>query len=129
MKSNKDILDEFGELIATTAFDSQYGSLIQVLNGEGNQFLRLKSLVDLFDRFNVDEKVEIQNYIFNLISGTLFDFLKIFEENEQFKLIYDENGKQINLLEISEMLKAEPIIKNGWIERFSKELKNNISNS
>jgi len=31
-----------------------------------------------------------------------------------------EDGKQVNLVEISEMLKAEPIIENGWIERFSK---------
>ena len=27
-----------------------------------------------------------------------------------------------SLIEIREMLKAEPIIENGWIERFSKEL-------
>jgi hypothetical protein len=51
----------------------------------------------------------------------LFDFLKIFEENPQYKLIYEENiGHQINLLEISEMPKAEPIIENGWIKRFSE---------
>ncbi|WP_264847182.1 hypothetical protein [Capnocytophaga catalasegens] len=39
--------------------------------------------------------------------------LGIFEENEQFKLIYEENGKQVDLMKISEMLKAEPIIENG----------------
>tara|TARA_R110000868_G_scaffold71713_2_gene209706 strand:- start:33450 stop:33836 length:387 start_codon:yes stop_codon:yes gene_type:complete len=125
MKSNNEILDEFGALVAKTAFDSQYGSLIQVLNGEGAQFMRLKPMVDLFDRFSKNEKAEIQKYLFNLISGTLFDFLKIFEENEQFKLLYDENGNQINLVEISEMLKAEPIIENGWLERFSEEFKKN----
>lgn len=57
------------------------------------------------------------------MSGTLFDFLKIFEEHPEFKIIYEENGQQVNLVEISEMLKAEPIIENGWIDRFSKEAK------
>jgi len=38
-------------------------------------------------------------------------------------LIYEENGQQINLVEISEMLKAEPLGENGWIERFSKYAK------
>ena len=52
-----------------------------------------------------------------------FNFLKLFEEHECFKLIYEENGKQINLVEISEMLKAELLGENGWIERFSKYAK------
>ena len=50
-------------------------------------------------------------------------FLGIFEEHERFKLIYEEDEKQVNLVEISEMLKVEPIIENGWIERFSKYAK------
>ena len=57
------------------------------------------------------------------IGDTIFNILRIFEEDERFKLIYEEDGKQINLVEISEMLKAEPIIENGWIERFSKYAK------
>ena len=43
-------------------------------------------------------------------------------KNEQFKLSYEVNNQKVNLAEISEMLKAEPIIENGWIERFSKEV-------
>jgi len=50
----------------------------------------------------------------------MFDFLDLFEQNEKFKLVYEEDQKQINLVEISEMLKAEPLGENGWIERFSK---------
>ncbi len=50
----------------------------------------------------------------------IFAYLNLFEENEEFKLIYEEKGKQVNLVEISEMLKAEPTIDNGWIDRFSQ---------
>ncbi|GIZ16111.1 hypothetical protein RCZ03_21110 [Capnocytophaga catalasegens] len=48
-----------------------------------------------------------------ILRTTMFSMLGIFEENEQFKLIYEENGKQVDLMKISEMLKAEPIIENG----------------
>jgi hypothetical protein len=53
------------------------------------------------------------------IGTSMFAFLSLFEENEVFKIVYEENGKQINLTDISEMLKAEPTIENGWIDRFS----------
>ena len=66
----------------------------------------------------------IKEYIYELTSGTIFDFLRIFEEHPEFKIIYEENGNQVDLNKISEMLKAEPIIDNGWIQRFSKELNN-----
>jgi hypothetical protein len=124
MKTNQEILDKFGKLVSTTAFDSQYRSLNQVLTGEASRFIRLKEVTEFFNRFTLEEKKIIQLYLYNLLSGTLFDFLKIFEENPEFKIIYEEDGKQIDLEEISEMLKAEPIIENGWIERFSKELNN-----
>ncbi|WP_299312550.1 hypothetical protein [uncultured Aquimarina sp.] len=52
-----------------------------------------------------------------------FNFFKIFEEHQAFRLIYEEDGKRVNLVEISEMLKAEPTIENGWISRFSKYAK------
>ncbi|CAL2106423.1 hypothetical protein T190115A13A_210077 [Tenacibaculum sp. 190524A02b] len=39
-------------------------------------------------------------------------------------MYYEVNEQKVNLVEISELLKAEPIIDNGWIERFSKKLDN-----
>ncbi|MRJ09126.1 hypothetical protein EDL99_09670 [Ornithobacterium rhinotracheale] len=50
----------------------------------------------------------------------LFEFFNLFEENEEYKIIYEEDGQQVDLVKISEMLKAEPLGENGWIERFSK---------
>jgi len=121
MKSNKEILDIFGKYVGSDAFDSSYGSIIEVLDGSCPN-LMMKDKVELFNIFSDKEKKVIKEYIYELISGTLFDFLRIFEEHQEFKIVYEEEGTQIDLNKISEMLKAEPIIENGWIERFSKEV-------
>lgn len=126
MKKNKEILDQFGEYVGSDAFDSSYGSIVEILNGTcPNQMVQDK--VELFNRFSSEEKKVIREYVYELISGTLFDFLRIFEEHPEYKIIYEENGRQVDLNKISEMLKAEPIIDNGWIQRFSKELNNKSS--
>ncbi|MCK0158800.1 hypothetical protein MWU65_16535 [Cellulophaga sp. F20128] len=88
----------------------------------------LKKNCFFFLKLKEEEKKEINAYIQNVILSSYFNFLRIFEENEQFKIVYEEKGKQVNLVEISEMLKAEPIIENGWIERFSEELKKGKDN-
>ena len=42
--------------------------------------------------------------------------------------MYVEDGNYIDLTKFSENLKAEPIIENGWIERFSSVLGNDGDN-
>ena len=118
MKSNKEILDKFGELLINGVFDNQ----ISFINNSVVDLAKTKGYQNLFTGMNQDQKSEIEFYTKELLKGCLFDTLKIFEENDQFKLIYEEDGKQVDLNKISEMLKAEPIIEGGWIERFSKEL-------
>ena len=92
MKTNQEILDEFGKILITNVCDFP----LEIAKENINEIIKEYS------------------------ESILFNFLKLFEEHECFKLIYEENGKQINLVEISEMLKAEPLGENGWIERFSK---------
>lgn len=119
MKSNQEILDTFGSEIIQNTFDPAIGNLLS-LSIKKNPPLIFEDYVNLFKKMNNADFVVLQKYLQESIGGVLFNFLKFFEENESFKLIYEENGKQINLVEISEMLKAEPIIENGWIQRFSK---------
>lgn len=52
----------------------------------------------------------------------MFDFLRIFEENQQYKIYFETGEQKVNLVELSEMLKAEPNIENDWINRFSAQL-------
>ena len=108
MKSNQEILDNFGKKVIDTVFDFNYVML------KSNIHSNLKT-------DTLESKIEFLSE--ESLRSILFDFLKIFEENEDFKIYYEKDDQKANLVEISEMLKAEPIIENGWIERFSKELK------
>jgi len=78
--------------------------------------------VTLFKKMSDQDFKILERYMRESIEGTLHDFLRIFEEHENFKLVYQEGVEEVNLNEISEMLKAEPLSEDGWIERFSKEI-------
>lgn len=105
MKTDKEILDEFGKKLINDVFEFNYFMLSS----------NLKKNLESGDLHNKIDTITRKS-----LESIMFAFLKIFEEQENYKLIYEENGKQVNLEEISEMLKAEPIIENGWIDRFSK---------
>ena len=119
MKTNQEILDDFGEMVVENCVDS-------VLE----HFESLKSKENLpivyeTKKFFLDSLTEKQYSLFRImlissIEMSIFELFNIFEENEEFKIIYEEDGKQVDLVKISEMLKAELMIENGWIDRFSK---------
>jgi len=121
MKTNKDILDEFGKIVVTDVIDRQYRGISKVvLQGFKNPTMLQNN--EIFNKLNSDEKKILTKFINENTNSIIFDFLRIFEEHEEFKIVYEEDGNQVDLNKISEMLKAEPIIENGWIERFSKEV-------
>ena len=122
MKTNQEILDTIGEEIIKFSFDSAIGNLLSLRIKE-NPPVIFKEYVELFKKMNNKDFSILQKYLEESIGDTIFNILRIFEEDGRFKHIYEEDGKQIKLVEISEMLKAEPIIENGWIERFSKYAK------
>jgi len=117
MKNNQEILDEFGKILINQVFDNQY----RFIKNSIEDLSKTEDYKNLFSEMSVIQKNEMENYTKEILQGALFDFLNIFEEKENFKIIYEEEDKQVNLIEISEMLKSEPIIENGWIERFSRE--------
>ena len=119
MESNKNVLDDFGKLVVNNIYDDGINYFTQLKNNQ-TKWGTGKEYTDVFNKLNEIDKLTLQNYVDQTIRTTIFGFLGIFEENENFKIIFEENGKQINLVEISEMLKSEPIGENGWIARFSK---------
>ncbi|MCA0957647.1 hypothetical protein LCL86_01230 [Muricauda ruestringensis] len=119
MRSNKEVLDNFGKLIIENIYDDGLSSLNQIITGT-TAWGRNQDLVDFFKTLSDSDKQLMENYARTLLRVSLFAFLGIFEEQEDYKLIYQENDKQINLVEISEMLKSELHGSDGWIERFSK---------
>ena len=109
--TDKEILDFFGEKIITQILDRYYLWIPKEIN-TGLTNPNKTQYNEVFD--------ELKNYILEHLNSFLFDILGFFEENEEFKLIFKSDGKQVDLVKISEMLKAEPIIEGGWIDRFSQ---------
>ncbi len=122
MKTNKEILDKFGKLVTDNVFDDNFRYFKQILTGT-TKWGQGKEYTDIFQKLSDREKQLIEKFFFEYLKTNLFSFLSIFENYEEFKIYYEKDGQKIDLVEISEMLKAEPIIENGWIERFSEELK------
>jgi len=124
MNSERQILDTFGKILIEECFDPTYANLEGLRNRQDPPII-FKDYVDLFNKLDESDFGTLQSYFKESLGDILFNFLRLFEEKENFKIYYEGNGKKINLVEISEMLKAEPIIQNGWIERFSKVANNN----
>ena len=121
MKANKEILDDFGRILVNNVLDRYYiGIKKEIINGCKNP--TTQKFNQIFDRLDDETKSLLEGYIFENIESIVFDILGIFEEHQEYKIIYEENGQQVDLNKISEMLKAELIIENGWIQRFSQEI-------
>ena len=90
MKSNNEILDEFGNLIVNEVFDNQYRFILNQVN----DLAETDEYRNLFSGMRVEQKKEIELYTQEILKGTIFDFLRIFEERPEFKIIYEENGQQ-----------------------------------
>lgn len=125
MKTNQEILDTLGKALIKKLYDRH---LIHIHGVEPKVFSNSEKYKNLFAEFTGIKKYELEEYVKELLSGGLFEFLCLFEEQQaerpgRFRLIYEEDGKQVDMVEISEMLKAEPIIENGWIDRFSEYAK------
>ena len=126
MKANKKILDDFGRILVNNILDRYYiGIKKEIINGCKNP--TTQKFNKIFDMLDDETKLLLGEYIFENIASVVFDILGIFEEHQKYKIIYEEDGQQVDLNKISEMLKAEPIIENGWIQRFSRELKGGFS--
>ncbi|MCK0204643.1 hypothetical protein [Ornithobacterium rhinotracheale] len=117
MKSNQEILNEFGNILIQNVYDNQLRFIMSSIK----DLSQTEGYKNLFKDMNEIQKKEIEKYTKEILSGALFDFLNLLEENDEYKLIYGNTcDNQLDLNKISENLKAEPIIENGWIDRFSK---------
>lgn len=120
MKTNKEILDLLGSKIVKECYDGSLKHFESIRNKEDLPEI-YKEKKDFLNSLDNDNYLLFRKMIMSNIELVLFEFFNIIEENEEFKIIYEENGKQVNLMRISEMLKSELFIEGGWIDRFSKE--------
>jgi hypothetical protein len=120
MKANDEILDEFGKEVVHNIYDDGLKYFKQLSTGT-TKWGTDSEYTNVLNKLSSEDKKTLQKYIADTLSTSIFGFLKIFEERNEYKLYYEKDEQRVNLVEISEMLKAEPIIENGWIKRFSKE--------
>ena len=115
-------LQKYGELIIEYVYDEFLRDIRDLRNGTkkwgiGSEYTQVMNKLSEADKDKISDLVE------QLASTAIFSFLQIFEDHEEFKLVYSDRGKEHNLAEASEMLKSEHHGDTGWIARFSKERK------
>ena len=122
--NNTKILNSIGESLITECFESSRKKFESVRNHKNPPEI-YSELSNMLKRINNLDFAILEKGVVDVLSGYTFNILRFFEEqssnpNGKFRLIYEEDGVQYDLTEISENLKAEPIIEGGWIDRFSK---------
>lgn len=121
MKTNKEILDTFGKLIVSNVYDDGLRYFKQIITNS-TQWGTGRKYSEVFNKLNAHDQHVVTQYVEEMLSTAIFAFLNTVEENTEFKLVYEDDLQQINLAEISESLKAEPLSEYGWIYRFSQEI-------
>lgn len=116
---SKEVLDRFGKIVTETVYDDAVSHFINLINGTTKWGIG-KEYTEVFQKLSKSDQQVLLKYIETTIGTVIFGMLGIYEENPEFKLTYEENGERIDLVEASEMLKAEPTIEGGWIDRFSQ---------
>ncbi|WP_298545372.1 hypothetical protein [uncultured Aquimarina sp.] len=123
MKSNKEILDDYGKKIISECYDPGITYIDQLRKKENPPFIIAEEAN--FIKSLSDEQVKgLKKIVHRTQNNFLFALFRIFEEkDEEYKMLYNDEGRVVDFVKISEMLKAEHLIENGWIARFSEFVK------
>ena len=120
MNNNQEILDLFGVYVVSQVYDDSMKYLKELIEGS-TKWGTGKEYTDVFQKLSPNDRKVLYKYVDDTVRTVTFGLLGIFEENEKYKIVYENNGGgQVDLNKISEMLKAELSRENGWIARFSK---------
>lgn len=120
MNNNQEILDLFGVYVVSQVYDDSMKYLKELIEGS-TKWGTGKEYTDVFQKLSPNDRKVLYKYVDDTVRTVIFGLLGIFEENEKYKIVYENNGGgQVDLNKISEMLKAELSRENGWIDWFSK---------
>lgn len=114
--TDKDILDDFGSATMRMVRDRSIDKFEKIRSGtlKSQRAIELHNLLSAFDE---QQKKVIETLIIESIDNTIFNFLFMFEEDEDKKIVVSD----VNINEISDGLSGELFTEDGWISRFSQK--------
>jgi hypothetical protein len=115
----KDILDRFGQLLASEVRDVAVAVALKSLRGQ-MQDQASKQLEAELAKVPESTRNLLEAFATDLVDSTLHDLLSFFEGAEDFLIAFQENENDlVDLNEISDGLAGELVTEEGWISRFS----------
>lgn len=114
--TDKEILDEFCCAVMHMVRDRSIDRFEKIQLGtlKSQRAIELHSLLSDFDE---KQKQVIKDLITECVVNTVFNFLFMFEEDEDKKI----SSSDVNVNEISDGLSGELFTEDGWINKFSKK--------
>lgn len=121
-EEKQEILDYFGEIIIKEVRDSSLKVPMNIVKYKTVNPIDLKRY-KVFSAFSQEQQEAVCDLLSATITSTIYYFLEMFEENEdKMKLVITKDGKEYNMLDISEKMGSEIACyeDKGWIQKFSK---------
>ncbi|MCG8710683.1 hypothetical protein JHU04_003982 [Brenneria sp. 4F2] len=114
--TDKEILDDFGSSVMRMVRDRSLNDFERIQSGTLKSQTAL-ALHHLLSEFDEKQKKAIKTLIIESIDRTIFNFLFMFEEDEDKKIL----ASDVNINQISDGLAGELFTEDGWINRFSQK--------
>lgn len=116
-------LDKFGKIIVGDIYNQAVNSLEKDMEGT-YESPELVEVNNLFNKLTNEEKALLLEINTEVIKTVIFEILQIFDENKNYKLMYQKDDELIDLQHIAE----EDNYGNGylygelfnWLEKYSK---------
>ena len=120
-KEKQTMLDDFGKVLVKEVRDRALRISMKIVTQETVNSVKLKQYNSL-QNLSIQQQNNICDLLSETITDTIYLFLEMFEEYEdQMKLIVMKDGKEYDMINITEKMGGEIVFhENGWIQRFSE---------
>lgn len=118
----QEILDSFGKVVIEEVRDYSLGIAMGIAKQTTVNPVDLKQY-SIFSTLSTEQQEAVCDLLSETVTSTIYNFLEMFEANaEMMKLILLDDGKEYNMMEISEKMGSEIACheEDGWIQRFSE---------
>jgi hypothetical protein len=116
MSKNSQILEHLGKSLIMECLDPLYYP--NIINSKN--ILELDSDIKVLHNLSDTDLEQVAFIVNTRLEYLLFNFIKFFEEHDEFKFVYENDNQKLNLADISDDLKSELVGEGGWIEKYSQ---------